>query len=923
MKTILFFAVIAVLSLSGNSQTAIDEGWVEIGNAAYNSKIYDVTFTDANNGFAVGSGGTFLKTTDGGATWNAMYIGVKYSLYEIAFSSSNVGYIRGGHKDGGGYFGKILKTTDGGATWAEVLYNPSTYFETMSVRSDSVVFVGDYEATQHTVNGGASWITTSLTGLYTIIKLGFNDAGRGFMIPGDGDFYMSDDLGLSWDSVFRFTGDGPLDFSFPDAVNGFLLSYNGKLALSHDSGLTWSLYKIFTEPMKDLEFFDDSTGFFLDYYGNNIFKTADTGSTLQLSYNNPQADLNGLHKMSDGSLLATGPGGLIIRTTDGISWDTLHIGEMNTNLSDVVFINDQTGFAAGTNGYFRQTTDGGFTWATSQISAAIDLGGICVATTDRIIAAGSDSSYFVSTDTCQTWTQFNYGIDMGVARGIERASATQLFAYGTEGMFITNDVGLTWSESGSYSQVYSGFALNSDTAFFGFLNGGIRYTFDGGVSYTDMITVNPAIQGIHFFDADTGLFVNSWGRIYMTNDRGLNWGQMLNCGVSLQELYFVNDSLGYAMGNMGKLYRTTDQGQNWQLVESGTYRALYKMWFTPDGTGYIVGDDGIILRKAATPVFDISFVVTNDSGDTLTNAAMNFNSVSYPAGINEVYGLNSGTYNYIFSLPGHMSDTGSVVISSDTTTLVELKKFHMVTFQLKNVFDNPVSSAGVLFNGDSLVSNAAGEAVFSNVLKSPSLTIQVNESHYLPFSSATGIANDTTISIILQADIAAPVPNTVTVIDDYSFTASWTAGTNATQYALFVSDDNFASLLPGFDSVIVTGLNYSVSGLTPGQLYYFRLRSLNNYGFSDYSATGQAETTTAISEMTDYSVGVFPNPATNSIIVNPHGMTFPQQVYIFNTCGNLVLSVEISGPESIDISDLQPGIYFLRMSEFVHQIMKL
>ncbi|MGD9494477.1 MAG: YCF48-related protein [Bacteroidales bacterium] len=922
MKTIFLSVALLVLALIGKAQTPIDEGWVEIGNAAYNSEIYDVSFTNANNGFAVGSGGTFLKTTDGGTTWNAMYIGVKYSLYEIAFSSSNVGYIRGGHKDGGGYFGKILKTTDGGATWVEVLYNPSTYFETMSVRSDSVVFVGDYEATQHTVNGGASWITTSLTGFYTIIKLGFNDAGSGFMIPSDGDFYMSDDLGLSWDSVFRFIGDGPLDFSFPDPVNGFLLSYNGKLALSHDSGLTWSLYKIFTEPMKDLEFFDDSTGFFLDYYGNKIFKTDDTGSTLQLSYINMEANLNGLHKMSDGSLLATGPGGLIIRTEDGISWDTLHIGEMNTNLSDVVFINDQTGFASGTNGYIRQTTDGGVTWATSQINSGVDLGGICVATTDRIIAAGSDSSCFVSTDTCQTWTQFNYGIDMGVARGIERASATQLFAYGTEGMFISNDAGLTWAESGSYSQVYSGFALNSDSVFFGFSNAGIRYTFDGGVSYTDMITVNPAIQGIHFFDADTGLFVNSWGRIYMTNDRGLNWGQMLNCGVSLQELYFVNDTLGYAMGNMGKLYRTTDQGQNWQLIESGTYRALYKMWFTPDGTGYIVGDDGIILRKAATPVFDISFVVTNDSGDTLTNAAMNFNSVSYPAGISEVYGLNNGTYNYIISCPGHMSDTGSVDVVSDTTIVIELKKFHTVTFQLKNVFNNPVSAAGVLFNGDSLVSNSAGDAVFGNVLKSPSLPVQVNESHYLPFSSATGIANDTTISILLQADIAAPVPNTVTVIDDYSFTASWTAGTNATQYALFVSDDNFASTLPGYDSVTVSSLNYPVTGLTAGQTYYFRLRSLNSYGYSAYSSVGTAETTTGIKEISDCLIEVFPNPANSYIVVNSHGVMFPQRVDIFSVCGQQVMSHEINGVETIDISALQPGVYYLRIMDYVQQIIK-
>jgi|GEM_PF-3561467 len=922
MKTLFLFVVLVVSVIFGNSQTAVDEGWVEVGNAAYNSTIYDVVFTDANNGFAVGSGGTFLKTSDGGATWNAMFLGVTYTLFEIAFSSSNVGYIRGGHKDGGGYFGKILKTTDAGVTWTEVLSDPSTYFETMSVRSDSVVFVGDYEQVQHTADGGASWIITPLIGLYTIAKIGFENSGNGFLIGGSNNFYISDDDGQTWDSVFYFPGDTPLDFSFADAADGFLLSYNRRLALSHDSGNTWAMHKTLTDMMIDLEFINDSTGFLLEYDGNKIYKTQDTASSLQISYSNPQAELNGLHKMSDGSLLATGGGGLIIRSTDGIIWDTLHIGEMNTNLTNVVFIDNQNGFASGTNGYIRHTTDGGFTWITSQINAGIDLGGICAATTDRIIAVANDSSFFVSVDSCQSWTQHNYGVDMGLARGIVRASATQLFAFGSEGIFITNDAGLTWAEAGSYSQVYSGFVLNTDSAFFGFQNAGIRYTFDGGVNFTDIITVNPAIQGIHFFDADTGLFVNSWGRIYRTTDRGINWGQVFNSGISLQELYFINDTLGYAMGNSGRLYKTINKGISWQLIETGTTRNLYNMWFTPDGTGFIVGDDGIVLRKAATPVFDAHFIVTNDSGDTLSNAAVNFNSVTYPSGISEVSGLNSGLYNYIISCPGHMSDTGAVDVVSDTTIVIELKKFHNVTFQLKNVFDNPVSAAGIMFNGNSLVSDAVGEATFSNVLKATGLSVLVNDIHYFPFSSTVSIAGDTVILLTILADITAPIPSAVTGINDHSFTASWTAGVNATQYALFVSDDNFVSVLPGYDSVIVSSLTYDVTGLTAGQTYYFRLRSLNSYGYSDYSSVGQAQTTSDIAEMPVYSVELYPNPATNNVFVHPLGMSFPQQVQIFSASGSQVLSFELNGSETIDISALQPGVYYLKVAEFVQQIIK-
>ncbi|NCC74507.1 MAG: T9SS type A sorting domain-containing protein, partial [Sphingobacteriia bacterium] len=407
-----------------------------------------------------------------------------------------------------------------------------------------------------------------------------------------------------------------------------------------------------------------------------------------------------------------------------------------------------------------------------------------------------------------------------------------------------------------------------------------------------------------------------------TTDRGVNWGLALNSGISLQELYFINDTLGYAMGNSGRLYKTINKGINWQLIETGTTRTLNKMWFTPDGTGFIVGDDGIVLRKAATPVFDIQFTVTNDSGDTLINAAMTFNSVAYPAGINEVSGLNSGSYNYIISCPGHLSDTGSVAVVSDTTIVIELKKYYSVTFQLKNVFDNPVSAAGVMFNGDSLVSDAGGEAVFGNVLKATGMSVLVNEIHYVPFSSTVSIAGDTVILLSIQADISAPVPSAVTVIDDHSFTASWTAGANATQYALFVSDDNFVSTLPGYDSVTVSSLNYPVTGLTAGQTYYFRLRSLNSYGYSAYSSVGTAETTTGIKEISDCLIEVFPNPANSYIVVNSHGVMFPQRVDIFSVSGQQVMSHEINGMETIDISALQPGVYYLRIMDYVQQIIK-
>jgi photosystem II stability/assembly factor-like uncharacterized protein len=75
---------------------------------------------DANNWFAVGANGTFMRTTDAGATWyfhgqagipgNAQAIGQNYDL---RFTSPTNGIVAGSA-------GFIGKTTDGGVTFTAV-----------------------------------------------------------------------------------------------------------------------------------------------------------------------------------------------------------------------------------------------------------------------------------------------------------------------------------------------------------------------------------------------------------------------------------------------------------------------------------------------------------------------------------------------------------------------------------------------------------------------------------------------------------------------------------------------------------------------------------------------------------------------------------------------------------------------------------
>jgi photosystem II stability/assembly factor-like uncharacterized protein len=72
--------------------------------------LFGVFFSDVSTATVVGSGGTILRTTDGGAHWIAQSSGTIQDLTGVFFTDTNTGPVVG-------YGGTILHTSDGGAHW--------------------------------------------------------------------------------------------------------------------------------------------------------------------------------------------------------------------------------------------------------------------------------------------------------------------------------------------------------------------------------------------------------------------------------------------------------------------------------------------------------------------------------------------------------------------------------------------------------------------------------------------------------------------------------------------------------------------------------------------------------------------------------------------------------------------------------------
>ncbi len=73
------------------------------------SVVSSIYFVDTNNGWAVGSNGLILHTTDG-KNWAAQNSHFQYQFNDVFFLNSNEGWVVG-------FLGAVRHTTDGGATW--------------------------------------------------------------------------------------------------------------------------------------------------------------------------------------------------------------------------------------------------------------------------------------------------------------------------------------------------------------------------------------------------------------------------------------------------------------------------------------------------------------------------------------------------------------------------------------------------------------------------------------------------------------------------------------------------------------------------------------------------------------------------------------------------------------------------------------
>jgi photosystem II stability/assembly factor-like uncharacterized protein len=241
---------------------------------------------------------------------------------------------------------------------------------------------------------------------------------------------------------------------------------------------------------------------------------------------------------------AVGDSGCVLKTSDeGNSWTRTQVN-LNVSLTDISFINLNTGFVM-SGDYIFKTTNGGNSWTTQFNFNPPNV--------------YYGSLYFINENT--GWLSHNSssgypycggGIQKTTNGGINWTSQYGIDGYVSTIKFFDNNTGYVIGGKGVPS-VYTRAVLLKTT------NAGTNWELNY-VNYNDSAT---GLHSMYFSDLNTGWTAN-YGKLYKTTNAGINWSTY-NLPKSMWYITYSNENYFWGLYYY-RIYKSTNSGANWTTV---------------------------------------------------------------------------------------------------------------------------------------------------------------------------------------------------------------------------------------------------------------------------------------------------------------------------------------------------------------------
>ncbi len=244
--------------------------------------------TSKDTVFAAGNGGLVLKSVDGGLNWNTLNTGTTDDFFSIYFVSSQIGYAAAGKLIFNGSsnnfsIGAIYKTINGGNSWSEIKTSDKPYRCIYFINSQVGFASGDsLNGITKTMDGGQTWQDAILPNVETksILSLQFVNANLGYAVGTSGVLYKTINGGSNWTKTIidtnatSFSTNATLfSVHFTDTDTGYAVGSNmeGIIYKTVDGGTTWTNQKFsISVIMRGVYFTPTKTGYVVGRFNGGV-----------------------------------------------------------------------------------------------------------------------------------------------------------------------------------------------------------------------------------------------------------------------------------------------------------------------------------------------------------------------------------------------------------------------------------------------------------------------------------------------------------------------------------------------------------------------------------------------------------------------------------------------------------------------------
>jgi photosystem II stability/assembly factor-like uncharacterized protein len=706
MKKTLLFAFLLI----GLRMILAQEGWQWQNPQPQGNSLYDVSFTSADTGTAVGVLGTIIRTTDGGTTWTCQTGNTTNTLRGVCFTDAKTGIAVGDS-------GIIIRTINGGVTWTSQSSGVSYNLNGVSFSDPQTgTAVGNHGVILHTTDGGTNWLPQTSGTTVALYSVSLSGANKGTVVGQSGSIFLTTDGGMNWMNKTGITTRSLYGVCYTDADTGIAVGNGGTIVRTTDGGANWA--KATSGISKDLRRVCLCAGQILTAVGieGTILRSTDGGvDWTKQTLADSSTTLWGASFVDDNIGTVVGDNGSIYSTINGgETWTGQVINRTYENLWHIKAVNDNVVWASGENGTVLRTINGGESWTLTtptQVSyvnlclAPIDMDTAWITgnnflTTDSII----ESKIWKTVDGGNSWTEKYFSQN--------KCSEIIHFFDSNNGVYIADPQPFTsqWeiltTENGgdSWNPIPAGNCPPADSTYneqglafaydahgdiiwfstsYGVDNPGhlhIYRSVDKGYTWTafDLPYIGADWVIFSFCSATNGLACSYYsGNLAQTSDGGATWSIIDTLGMGTDYLKSIPGKLGTFLlaGDGGKFMFSNDYGNSWNPSYTGTTKYFNRIETTATNV-WAVGENGIILHTT-TATFTS---VRDHKSDTPQHYSLNQN---YPNPFNPVTTIS-------FTLPQTEFTTLKIydLLGREITTIVSQKLvpgIHTYQFNASNL----------------------------------------------------------------------------------------------------------------------------------------------------------------------------------------------------------------------------------------------